>query len=162
MKGYKAFDENLQCKGFQFKIGEVFSVEGGVTLCKNGFHFCKQLTSVYNYYSRSYSTRICEVEAVGVIVTEGDKIVTDSIRIIRELSKEDIKRLTDDLKLNSGNYNYGYRTPVITTPVITTLPDLQLGYSIKTVVGSFRAVVIVGLEVLSVNIQKVNSLGSIL
>ena len=64
---------------------------------------------MFNYYSKSYDTRVCEVEAIGEVKTEGDKSVTDKIKIVRELSKDEIKALTDDLKFNSGYRNSGDR-----------------------------------------------------
>lgn len=107
MKGYKAFDENLKCKNVQFKVGEITSASGKLEICNNGLHFCEQLRSVYNYYPKNYNTRICEVEALTEVQTKEDKSCTLSLKIIRELSKEEIKSLTDDLKFNSGHYNSG-------------------------------------------------------
>jgi hypothetical protein len=107
MKGFKAFDKNLQCRGFQFEVGQTFKVDGELSVCNTGFHFCEQLKDVYNYYPESYDTRICMVEAVGDVKTEGDKSCTSEIFILAELDKDEIKRLTDDLRFNSGDYNSG-------------------------------------------------------
>jgi hypothetical protein len=109
MKGFKAFDKNLQCRGFQFEVGQTFGVDGELSVCNNGFHFCEQLKDVYNYYPRSYDTRICMVDALGEVKTEEDKSCTSEIFILAELDKDEIKRLTDDLRFNSGNRNSGNR-----------------------------------------------------
>ena len=107
MKGYKAFDKNLKCRDMQFRVGESFSVSGEIIPCKNGIHFCEKLKDVYEYYPKTYDTRICEVEVRegAVLITDGDKSVTSNLKILRELSEEEIKNLTDDLKFNSGYYN---------------------------------------------------------
>ena len=114
MKGYKAFDKDLKCRGFQYAVGSTAEVSGEIALCGNGLHFCQELKNVFNYYEKSYeNTRVCEVEAIGEIKTDEDKSVTNKLRIVRELSKEEIKNLTGDLKFNSGSgnsgdYNSGY------------------------------------------------------
>ena len=108
MKGYKAFDKDLKCRGFQYVVGSTAEVSGKIALCGNGLHFCQELKNVFDYYEKSYeNTRVCEVEAIGKIKTKGDKSVTNKLRIVRELSKEEIKNLTGDLKFNSGSYNSG-------------------------------------------------------
>ena len=38
MKGYKGFDKDLSCRGFQYEIGKTYECEGKITLCENGFH----------------------------------------------------------------------------------------------------------------------------
>jgi hypothetical protein len=98
--GYKAFDKDLKCRGFQFEIGKTYEINGTLTICKNGFHFCKKLSDVFNYYSRNDETRVCEILAEDIII-EGDKAVTNKITIIREIFK-------DELDNNSGYGNSGY------------------------------------------------------
>ena len=109
MKGYKAFNKDLQCRDYQFVVGSVFTKEGKLEICSNGFHFCEKLKDIFEYYPKTMDTRVCEVEALGEVITEGDKSVTSSIRITRELSREEISRLTDNFKFNSGNCNSGDR-----------------------------------------------------
>ena len=107
MKGYKAFDKDLKCRELQYTVGKTTKIKGSIELCKNGLHFCEKLTSVFNYYPKTEHTRVCEVESSSNVITENDKSVTDSLKIIRELSKEEIKQLTDSFKFNSGDYNSG-------------------------------------------------------
>src|SRR5690606_29170150 len=108
MKGYKAFDKDLKCRGMQFEVGKTYTVTGDLEVCRNGLHFCKKLESVYGYYPRTSETRICEVEALGTIKVEGDKSATLSLRIVRELSHKEM--LDAILKgNNSGDCNSGDR-----------------------------------------------------
>ena len=99
MKGYKAFTIDMACvptnkNRFQYEVGKEYSLPEGspLTICKSGFHFCPDVPNVYNWYADSFITRVCEVEALGKIVTDksGDKCATDRIRIIRELSPGEI------------------------------------------------------------------------
>ena len=41
IKGYKGFDKDLQCRGFQYKVGETFEEKGTIKACESGFHFCE-------------------------------------------------------------------------------------------------------------------------
>jgi len=110
MKAYKAFDENLQCRGFQFEIGKEYKHEGEIELCKNGFHACENISNVFNFYEFfGNGTRVCEVEILGQTETEPDrvKLVTNHIRIIRELTQEEVLKLCNSGSWNSGNRNSG-------------------------------------------------------
>jgi hypothetical protein len=51
MIGYKAFDSNLMCKGFQYEIGKTYEFDGDIELCSAGFHFCENITDCFYYYS---------------------------------------------------------------------------------------------------------------
>jgi hypothetical protein len=105
-KGYKAFDENLMCRGFQYEIGETYEESVPPGICKVGFHYCEKVENVYGHYPRSSKTRICEIEDIGESVTEGDKSCTNKIKIVREIVGKELI----DLLLkgnNSGDYNSG-------------------------------------------------------
>ena len=113
MKAYKAFDDNLQCRGFQFEVGETYTLPGDSApeLCARGFHACEKLQDCYGYYPDG--SRICEVEMLGTIVGEGgDKIAASSIRIVRELGHMEILSIRNSGRnctgrANSGNHNSG-------------------------------------------------------
>ena len=49
MKGYKAFNKGLICKGNQYKENETFEEERAVP-CHRGMHFCKNPFDVLNFY----------------------------------------------------------------------------------------------------------------
>ena len=109
MTGYKAFDENLKCRGFQFEVGKTYETEAKkdeLELCTDTvFHFCRELhriEAVSNYTISN--SRVCEVIAEGDIVTDGDKYGTNKITILREIPKEELKEYNNR---NSGDWNSG-------------------------------------------------------
>ena len=113
MKGYKAFNKDLMCRDMQYKIGETYELGETPICCQLGFHFCKSLADCYNYYDMSEDTRICEVEALGEVVTD-DKIkyCTNKIKIIKEIKnprkKSNVSKRSSGY-CNSGNWNSGNR-----------------------------------------------------
>lgn len=99
MKGYKALNMDMSSKygGMAYEIGKKYTIAGKLKMCKNGFHFCKHLEDVENYYE-IVKSRIFEVEAEGEIIDEDDKSCAESITLIRELSKEEIHQYFVDSK----------------------------------------------------------------
>ncbi len=85
---FKGFDQNLQCRGYQFEIGKTFTHEGKVEACGSGFHACEAPFDVFGYYPPTNS-RYAVTESFGVIDREegGDtKIASASITITAELT----------------------------------------------------------------------------
>lgn len=109
MKGFKGFDRNLCCRGFQYEVGKTYEMEEEPVICERGFHFCDSLVWVDSYYPLVtklwnqfigdshfiyFNYRYCEVEAIGEIVSEEgclhSKRATNKIRIVRELPMEEV------------------------------------------------------------------------
>ena len=61
IKMYKGFDENLQCRGFQYEIGKEYREEKA-DLCSTGFHACENPLDTFGYYRPGGGSRYCEVE----------------------------------------------------------------------------------------------------
>ena len=81
MKGYKGFDENLQCRGKQFVVGETFE-EPKAKLCECGLHFCEYPLDVFHYYTPE-NGRFCEIEA-NHVTDEAES--GDSKRVCKKLT----------------------------------------------------------------------------
>ena len=107
MKGYKAFDKDLKCREFQFRVGKTYTHKGNIRFCGEGFHFCLAANDVFNYYSFAPETRVCEVEALGNVGGEGDKRVTNKIKIVKEISRLELLTIINMGKENTGRANSG-------------------------------------------------------
>ncbi|MBR2543410.1 hypothetical protein IKF03_02340 [Candidatus Saccharibacteria bacterium] len=101
MKGYKAFNNDLSCRDFQYEIGKTYAMDSNVHLCERGFHFCKYPSQVFAYYHED--ARMCLVEANGKILEGEDKCVCSQITILREITGVEHKRI-----LYGGSCGNGY------------------------------------------------------
>ena len=114
MKGYKVFNADWTCRGFQYVVGETFE-EDVIPSCRNkGFHFCTKAADCFNYYQFDSNNKIAEIEAIGEIDTSpaDSKCCTNKIRIVKELSWNEVLEIVNTGKgctglRNSGNYNSG-------------------------------------------------------
>ena len=109
MKGYKAFESDWTCRGFQFEMGKTYEEEGEPIICQKGFHFCANPIDVFGYYPMDDKTKIAEVEALGEIRQEGTKFCTNKIRIIKEFTMKQLQALIRDGNNNTGENNTGDR-----------------------------------------------------
>ena len=108
MKGYKAFLSDMTTKhgdNTVYEVGKTYTVEGEVKICENGYHFCKKCVDVYDYYNKP--CRICKVSVTGAVQTQGNKSVGRRLKILRELTADEISSLCNSGDWNSGNRNSG-------------------------------------------------------
>lgn len=107
VKGYKVFNPDWTCRGFKYEIGKTYIHEGNIDLCKEGFHFCEKLVDCFNYYDFNPDNKVAEVVATDKVVKGEDKSVTNYIKIVRELSWNDVLNLVNTGKGNTGCGNSG-------------------------------------------------------
>ena len=90
--GYKGFEPNMTCRGFQYEVGKTYEMDGEIKPCKRGFHFCRNAADVLNYYGGygGEGCRYAEVEAFKDVIDVDDKSVTSRIRIVRELTRAEL------------------------------------------------------------------------
>ena len=89
VQGYKGFNADMTCQGFKYEIGQTYEMDGEIKPCSQGFHFCRNMADVFNYYGKN-GCRYAEVEAFGKVIDSDDKSVTDRIRIVRELTRAEV------------------------------------------------------------------------
>ena len=91
IKSYKAFDENMRCRGFQYEVGKEYDMNGDIECCKRGFHACESPMELWDYYDM-LTSRFAEVEQSGKISAEGrtTKVCSSHIKIKAELKLADI------------------------------------------------------------------------
>lgn len=64
VEGYKGVDENMKGYGdYQFELGVEYSIDGKIEVCKNGFHFSKNLTDAF-YYKDCLKHRFFKVKGL--------------------------------------------------------------------------------------------------
>ena len=63
ISGYKGFDKDFTCRGFQYEVGREYTCEEAV-ICQQGFHLCENPLHVLRYYSPTAS-RFAEAEGRG-------------------------------------------------------------------------------------------------
>ena len=119
---YKGFDKNLRCRGFQFEVGETYSVSGKIEACGNRFHACSNPLDVFCYYAPGDS-RFALVEQSGETSTESSdsKIASAEITIKAELTLPKFIQCGVDWVIaqvdftNAAATNTGYRSAATNT-----------------------------------------------
>ena len=90
MKGYKAFEKGLICRGKQYAENTVFEEEKA-EICKRGMHFCENPFDVLDYYplvndNGSFGD-FAEVEALDKVETDDNKkYCTKKLKVGAKLS----------------------------------------------------------------------------
>ena len=117
MKGYKVFNPDWTCRGFQYKVGQVYEMDESPECCDRGFHFCEKASDCFQYYKFDPDNKVAEVEALGDIDTDGTKSCTNKIKIVREIPWMEVLTIVNEGKsctglrnsgdCNSGDYNSG-------------------------------------------------------
>lgn len=114
MKGYKVFNPDWTCRGYQFEVGKTFTEDVTPVCCGSGFHFCTKVADCFKYYAFNPDNKVAEVEALGDIDTNEDdsKCSTNKIHIIREITWHEVLDLVNIGEActgfrNSGDYNSG-------------------------------------------------------
>jgi hypothetical protein len=105
--GYKVFNPDWTCRGFQYEVGKTFEHEGPIKMCGSGFHFCLKLSDCFNYYEFDSANKVAVVEAIGDVMTKEDKSVTNKIVIVKELSWHEVLDMCNTGNCNTGNWNTG-------------------------------------------------------
>ena len=114
VKGYKVFNPDWTCRGFQYEVGKIFEEDVKPSCCDRGFHFCKKAADCFSYYSFNSKNKVAEVIALGEVDTDGKKSCTNKIQIVREIPWQELLTIVNIGKdctgfCNTGNRNTGNR-----------------------------------------------------
>ena len=109
VKGYKVFNPDWTCRGFQYEVGKAFEEDVTPECCKAGFHFCTKASDCFNYYSFNPSNKVAEVLALGEVDRRPDdtKCCTNKIQIVREISWQELLTIVNTGKSCTGLCNTG-------------------------------------------------------
>ena len=95
VKGFKVFNPDWTCRGFQFEVGQTYEEDVKPMVCDRGFHFCEKAADCFNYYQFNPENKVAEVIALGAVDSDGVKSCTDKIQIVREVPWDELLRLLD-------------------------------------------------------------------
>lgn len=117
VKGYKVFNKDWTCRGFQYTCPGIFEEDVKPMVCDRGFHFCEKASDCFEYYSFNPENKVAEVLVLGEVDTNGTKSCTNKIQIVREIpwaelleivnTGNDCIGLSNSGTRNSGNWNSG-------------------------------------------------------
>jgi hypothetical protein len=138
IKGYKGFDKDLKCRGYQYEIGKTHETDEDVEICERGFHAVPEDNSpldVFGFYAptddNGIPNRFCAIEASGTIKKSDDKIAASKLKVVAEIGiigivkahvewvlarvkKDDKKSAHKDedntIATNTGNYSAATNT----------------------------------------------------
>ena len=118
IKGYKGFDKDLKCRGFQYEVGKEYSTDKAVA-CETGFHYCENPMDVLGFYAPCGDTgnlnRFCKVEGSGDFdMSMDDKLCCTHLKVKAEIGLQgliqagvkfilDRVKWDDNKQSNTGN-----------------------------------------------------------
>ena len=116
VRGFKVFNPDWTCRGFQYEVGKVYEENVTPKCCDRGFHFCLKASDCFNYYSSNHDNKVAEVIALGEVdySDEDTKCCTNKIQIVREITWDEVQQIANIGKnctgvCNTGNRNTGNR-----------------------------------------------------
>ena len=114
IKGYKVFNKDWTCRGFQYTCPGIFEEKITPAVCDRGFHFCEKASDCFEYYSFNPENKVAEVIALGEVNSDGKKSCTNKIQIVREVAWDEVLRIVNEGKdctglCNTGDWNTGNR-----------------------------------------------------
>ena len=109
-RAYKVFNPDWTCLNKQYEVGKEYK-ETQIKICHQGIHACLNLSDCFNYYSFDSKNKVAEITVLGNFegTEEDSKIVSDHIKIEKELSWDDVLLLCNSGYSNSGYSNSGNR-----------------------------------------------------
>ena len=124
MKGYKAFNKGLICKGKQYAENTVFEEEKA-EICRSGMHFCKKPLDVLDYYplvnENGEMTEFAEVDSLDDCKTDDNKkYCTKKLKIGAKISFA---------KLVEASVNFERKVPTDTKVKTTSKDSARIGSS---------------------------------
>lgn len=98
--GYKGTDKDMKCMNYQYELGKKHDMpeSEGVTVCRSGFHFCRELKQVFKYYNINHGNRFFKVSALirqRDLISNDSKFAAKSIIFTEECTIDEIFKSTD-------------------------------------------------------------------
>ncbi len=107
IKGYKVFNPDWTCRGFQYEVGKVYELDADPKCCERGFHFCENAADCFSYYNFDSKNKVAEVVALGAVATDGKKSCTNKIQVVREIPWQELLTIVNTGENCTGLNNTG-------------------------------------------------------
>ena len=114
--GFKVFSYDWICSPYgitkRYTCPGEFEEDVTPEVCGCGMHFCKKAADCFNYYRFDPENKVAEVIAYGTVAEKGDKCCTNKLKIVREISWDEVLRIVNTGENctglhNTGDYNIG-------------------------------------------------------
>lgn len=105
--GYKIFNPDWTYRDKQYTCPGEFKEDVKPTPCSSGMHFCPDLKDCFEYHQNDPNNHCAEVVALGEIVQDGNKCVTNHLQIIREIPWNEVMKRVNQGKGCTGICNTG-------------------------------------------------------
>ena len=102
MKAYKA-SYNGKCQSLKYEVGKTYTFNGELVMCSAGFHFCNNLDDLLAYYPMRKDLKIFEIDVLGEVITQGNKSVTNKLKVIKTISLVNFKKQLKNYKFDKKN-----------------------------------------------------------
>nr|DAQ48933.1 MAG TPA: hypothetical protein [Caudoviricetes sp.] len=111
VKGYKAFNKGMICRGKQYEENTTYE-ESGNKICEAGvMHFCENPFDVLNYYQlvdeNGDISDFADVEAIGDVYKKGDKTATNKLHIGAKLGLKGFVKACVDFTIEKARVESG-------------------------------------------------------
>lgn len=112
VKGYKIISSYWNGATFQYEVGKTYELKNhSFECCENGFDFCTKLNDCFYSYFFNLNDKVIEIEALGNVFKDENSMdttmFTDKIKVIRELSWQEVLDIVNIGRNNSGYENVG-------------------------------------------------------
>ena len=130
--GYKAFDPDFKCRGFQYEVGKTFEHEGKIELYSEGFHFChNNPLDAFDHYQLvdredARPIRLAKISAPKkdtIVSLTGNACVTSKISIDKEITLDELIKEQVEKVCNSKGTSGGRAKLLIATKCGLALTD---------------------------------------
>ena len=120
VKAYKAFNQDMTCRGFQYEVGKTYKHEGDASLCNTGFHAYLHPLDVLNCHPVTSRFAVVELDGVSPETDEDTEVCGAEITIQAEVQISDlvhaaVKHVFDAARWIKSSAATGYRGAAFAT-----------------------------------------------
>lgn len=137
--GYKGFEQDFTCRGFQYEVGKTYEIEGEPKLCERGFHFCTSPLAVFRYYDPTNRFAIVQADEDDVVYDKSNnlqKAVARRITIVSELELKDIIEIQHELLLHKNPMVETGETRSLGTTSDRITKSVFIGCGLSSIIGA--------------------------